>query len=543
MKKFLEKRLICKNNKGITLIALVVTIIVLLILAAISISMLTGDNSILKRAADAKIKTERQNIVEQARADVLGYQANNKGTDLERTQLKAVLDKYFKSVPTEVDLPDGEELFNMEFETQEKYGMHKIKVFEIFDGKIKELEPGLYNEEGFTPWNTLKEKGITSYDGNRFRIIYNSEEQRDTIYGKLVLNNDIIEIDSGAFMNLNGLTEIKISNSVKSIDAGAFNFCSGLKKIVIPENVTTFNGAGHFIGCTNLKNVTLGSDKNDGMNLIPVGVFNGTSFLDTGEINLESITIKKSIKTIKSNAFTNIGIENVYYTGTKAEWKSMVIEDGNNCLTDATIICTDGIIGDVIKETTILANVAKVGDFIQYNKVYSNVSSVYENVQTGWRIISIDKEQGIVKLVSEGLPLLGKDRDKINDFLDTNVANSAKNLEVKDIEEACSQLGIEFKKETITYDYEATEFFFNKDYDNLILNCEKYSLEDEGIDPDYGTTGHMIVRNNYGNKIISYWDGDGSNDLGIRPVITLKTNIKANTGNGTKAKPYNLIME
>ena len=44
MKKFFKKRLIFKNNEGITLIALVVTIIVLLILAGISISMLTGEN-------------------------------------------------------------------------------------------------------------------------------------------------------------------------------------------------------------------------------------------------------------------------------------------------------------------------------------------------------------------------------------------------------------------------------------------------------------------------------------------------------------------
>ena len=36
-----------KRDKGITLIALVVTIIVLLILAGISISMLTGQNGIL----------------------------------------------------------------------------------------------------------------------------------------------------------------------------------------------------------------------------------------------------------------------------------------------------------------------------------------------------------------------------------------------------------------------------------------------------------------------------------------------------------------
>ena len=46
-----------KNNKGITLIALVVTIIVLLILAGVSIAMLTGQNGILNRAAEAKEKT------------------------------------------------------------------------------------------------------------------------------------------------------------------------------------------------------------------------------------------------------------------------------------------------------------------------------------------------------------------------------------------------------------------------------------------------------------------------------------------------------
>ncbi len=46
-----------KNNKGITLIALVVTIIVLLILAGVSIAMLTGDNGILGRGQQASTQT------------------------------------------------------------------------------------------------------------------------------------------------------------------------------------------------------------------------------------------------------------------------------------------------------------------------------------------------------------------------------------------------------------------------------------------------------------------------------------------------------
>ena len=47
-----------ENNKGITLIALVITIIVLLILAGVSIAMLTGDNGIITQAKEAKEKTE-----------------------------------------------------------------------------------------------------------------------------------------------------------------------------------------------------------------------------------------------------------------------------------------------------------------------------------------------------------------------------------------------------------------------------------------------------------------------------------------------------
>ena len=50
-----------KRNKGITLIALVITIIVLLILAGISINMLMGQNGILNRATTAKTQTESTN--------------------------------------------------------------------------------------------------------------------------------------------------------------------------------------------------------------------------------------------------------------------------------------------------------------------------------------------------------------------------------------------------------------------------------------------------------------------------------------------------
>ncbi len=67
-----------KNTKGITLITLVVTIIVLLILAGVSISMLTGQNGILTQAQKAKDATEQSGAKEKVELAVIGAKANDR---------------------------------------------------------------------------------------------------------------------------------------------------------------------------------------------------------------------------------------------------------------------------------------------------------------------------------------------------------------------------------------------------------------------------------------------------------------------------------
>ena len=61
-----------KEAKGITLIALVITIIVLLILAGVAIATLTGDNGILKKAGDAKTQTEQAKEDENLKIAIAG---------------------------------------------------------------------------------------------------------------------------------------------------------------------------------------------------------------------------------------------------------------------------------------------------------------------------------------------------------------------------------------------------------------------------------------------------------------------------------------
>ena len=68
-----------KNNQyGITLIALVITIIVLLILAGVSIATLTGDNGILTRASDASRENEITSVKEQALLDISNWISERK---------------------------------------------------------------------------------------------------------------------------------------------------------------------------------------------------------------------------------------------------------------------------------------------------------------------------------------------------------------------------------------------------------------------------------------------------------------------------------
>ena len=84
-----------KNIRGITLIALVITVIVLLILAGVTIAALSGDNGILKRATEAKEKTEigqEKEVVELATTSV---QMGEEYQSLSQENLQKELDKQY----------------------------------------------------------------------------------------------------------------------------------------------------------------------------------------------------------------------------------------------------------------------------------------------------------------------------------------------------------------------------------------------------------------------------------------------------------------
>ena len=75
----MEKAIINQKEaqNGITLIALVITIIVLLILAGVSIAMLTGQNGILTQAQNAKTTNESKSAEEKVKLAVMGARADD----------------------------------------------------------------------------------------------------------------------------------------------------------------------------------------------------------------------------------------------------------------------------------------------------------------------------------------------------------------------------------------------------------------------------------------------------------------------------------
>ena len=121
-------------------------------------------------------------------------------------------------------------------------------------------------------------------------------------------------------------TSYTIPNSVTSIGDYAFEGCGGLTSITIPDSITSI-GYWAFHGCGGLTSITIPNS----VTSIGYGAFWGCS-------GLTSITIPNSVTSIGIRAFDDCsGLKDVYYTGSKDEWKAISVEYGNDSLLNATI--------------------------------------------------------------------------------------------------------------------------------------------------------------------------------------------------------------
>lgn len=98
------KKLYLRKQRGITILALTITIIILLILAGITIVALTGENGLIKNVDQAKEETEiatEKEIVNNATVQAVG--SNNRGT-LDEKELQEELDNITGNDVTKVKI-------------------------------------------------------------------------------------------------------------------------------------------------------------------------------------------------------------------------------------------------------------------------------------------------------------------------------------------------------------------------------------------------------------------------------------------------------
>lgn len=275
-KKFEERGRKSKNNNyGITLIALVITVIVLLILAGISISMLSGDNGILQRVTQSKEKTERVEIIENAKMDILGKQTENSG-DITENELKEILIKY--GALSEVE----ENILDKTLTTTK--GKYEIAVKEIYNGVLKAPNAGLYNAETgdlIYSWDRLLELGnminvnngalsrsafTVPNDIAKVRLVITDDGTVTSITGlqgisklqEVVIPSTVTNISNGAFAGNQDLANVRIANdsTVSNIADNVFSSCRNLTDVNIPNGVTSI-GSGAFSNCNSLTNIEL----------------------------------------------------------------------------------------------------------------------------------------------------------------------------------------------------------------------------------------------------------------------------------------------
>ena len=91
-----------QNNKGITMVSLVVTIIVLIILAGISINLTLGDNGIITKAKQAKENIELAQVEEATRLNELYSEMNSEGSGSSNYDAIIKLEEFKSAIATAI---------------------------------------------------------------------------------------------------------------------------------------------------------------------------------------------------------------------------------------------------------------------------------------------------------------------------------------------------------------------------------------------------------------------------------------------------------
>ena len=326
------------SEKAITLIALVVTIVILLILAGVSIPMLTETNGILTQAQKAKLSTELSSYKEQL--------------ELYKTEKLSENRDFLEST-----LTVGKESLTYNTQPEGETGNIKTVIPNIKDEYIDKVEiikgSLLINTQDKNEIEIAKSLGIAAnpYDiVNGELLSSNGNLLLMDETGTLTIPDSVTKIGEGAFANLEGLKTIIIPGTVKEIGTNAFAYNSTLETVIMQEGVEVI-GNKAFSNCTKLKKIEH-----------PLSLTNIYGDAFNRNDSLERIVIPGGVKEIGGSAFTAC-----------AKLKEVILSNGLESIGGGAFV------GTIFRTITIPSTVKKIGKNVFDNNKNLNDIQIENN--------------------------------------------------------------------------------------------------------------------------------------------------------------------
>ena len=380
MKKLLE------NRKGITLIALVITVIVLLILAGVTIAILTGDNGILTQANNARQETEISREKEVINLALTAAKTKVNGENFTKKELQEQLDNIEGQRKTEVY--DYIEKYQIYFKESRRY-------YEIDkDGNVENIQ--VTNGEKILKVKCINSnnKVLGEYEYKILNdnylieapVIKGYQSINEKINGYTTENIEVIQkyylvLQDDNFLNFAPIDNV--GNVVEDLKLAVAYTVTGLKNSINEEAILIiedlYNGlpitrikANSFSGISKLKIIEFGK------NILNIGSY---AFINC--FGIEKIVICNGDTLALNNAMDNAfrGCNNWIYLEMKDNNQDYIVE--NNVLYTANgkelIAVPKGIKGTIeIKEKT---QVIRTWAFRETNISYINIPESVTNIQ------------------------------------------------------------------------------------------------------------------------------------------------------------------
>lgn len=337
-----------KNKSyGITLVALVVTVVVLLILAGVSINLVLGNNGIVSKSQLAAEKTRVASIKEdvalkineiytrdtskklngkQVSDEVYNYLNQKYNTTFDRKESVICYGNYVVSLTGEDNISIIDEA-----ETTSNWTYRIINNYAYID-----------NYKGTNTEVEIPE--VITVSGKQY-VVYkigqpwsNNRFNGNTSIVSIKIPSTVVEIEAWTFQNCTNLRSIILPNLsvLNTIGDGAF-YNTGIESLELPSTIKTI-GTQTFYYCTSLASVTIHSEPITETNTTGTTIAN-YAFQRCGK--LQSLTLDEGVTTIGDSAFSyNLTTEDIPNTP-KIETLTLpnsVTSLGNYCFAGITTL-------------------------------------------------------------------------------------------------------------------------------------------------------------------------------------------------------------